>query len=725
MGERKNSPSDKSVQMSYDSNGMRTQKSVDGVKTNYYYDSNKNLIALVKGNDTLLFYYDSDGNTVEKTFVNGQTKTITTGTDKGAKNMKKIIQPISILLIITLLSAICIIPYAATIVNGGNYEFTVVDATKVQKYVVGMIDLTDDEKFLYDTNGDNVLTVIDATNIQKIIVGSQFDTSEPSSLTETTSVYGTEASTETTISNFSSACTEVTTEYSETTAYTEATTECVEETTIVDEPSTESTETTTEEVTELSTEEYTEQITEQPTTEPKPTVPPKSVKFNKNTITLGVGESYTLITTIENGDISQVAFTTSDRKVATVDNNGKITAVGTGTATITANTYNGLKTQCKVTVKKLANSIKLDKTSITLGIGEQYDFSSYVPSGTAAYYRSYYSDDPNIAFVQKAGGLMTAKKAGTTTVRCKMPNGTQATCNVTVKPLATSLKLNASEIVLYIGQSFDINSSVQKGTAAYYRLYSSSNSKIAAVTRGGGVVKGVATGKATVTCTLNNGKKAICNVYIMPQSKKISNVPLIGQSKLPTGCETCSATMLLNFYGYKISETTFADKYLIKKPFGYSNGSYTGPDPNCAFVGTPYSSNSYGAYAPIMVKCMNKYLSDKSYKAVEISGKSLEYLSGKYVAQGQPIMVWATINMSPSFKTTTWRVNYTDENAKYKLGSYYTWTAGEHCLLLTGYDKDYYYFNDPWTNARTRYSKNLVNTRYNELGKQAVVMVKK
>lgn len=54
--------SDKAIQMSYDSNGMRTQKTVDGVKTNYYYDSNKNLIALVKGNDTLLFYYDSDGN---------------------------------------------------------------------------------------------------------------------------------------------------------------------------------------------------------------------------------------------------------------------------------------------------------------------------------------------------------------------------------------------------------------------------------------------------------------------------------------------------------------------------------------------------------------------------------------------------------------------------------------------------------------------------------------
>ena len=567
--------------------------------------------------------------------------------------------------------------------TASKYEYSVSDATQLQKYLVSLCDLTDTQKVLYDIDKNGELTITDATNIQKIVVGLTSDVpseNPTSSIVESTTMTTTEPTQATTVSTTNPAT--------------------VEPTTI-------------------------EPTTEQPTTEPKPTSVPKSVKLNKNDITFGIGEKYTLVTTVENGDISQVAFTTSDRKVATVDNNGKITAVGTGTATITANTYNGLKTQCKVTVKKLANSIKLDKTSITLGIGEQYDFSSYVPSGTAAYYRSYYSDDPNIAFVQKAGGLMTAKKAGTTTMRCKMPNGTQATCNVTVKPLATSLKLNASEIVLYIGQSFDINSSVPKGTAAYYRLYSSSNSKIAAVTRGGGVVKGVATGKATVTCTLNNGKKAICNVYIMPQSKKISNVPLIGQSKLPTGCETCSATMLLNFYGYKISETTFADKYLVKKPFGYSNGSYTGPDPNCAFVGTPYNSNSYGAYAPIMVKCMNKYLSDKSYKAVEISGKSLEYLSGKYVAQGQPIMIWATINMLPSFKTTTWRVNYTDENAKYKLGSYYTWIAREHCLVMTGYDNYYYYFNDPWTNARTRYSKSLVNTRYNELGKQAVVMVKK
>jgi len=467
--------------------------------------------------------------------------------------MKKIIQPISILLIITLLSAICIIPYAATIVNGGNgnYEFTVMDATNVQKYVVGMIDLTDDEKFLYDTNGDNVLTVIDATNIQKIIVGSQFDTSEPSSLTETTSVYGTEASTEsskmttenmkfteTTISDFSSACTEVTTEYTETTAYTETTTECVEETTIVDEPltestestteevtapSTESTETTTEEVTEPLTEEYTEQITEQPTTEPKPTVPPKSVKFNKNEITLGVGESYTLITTIENGDISQVAFTTSDRKVATVDNNGKITAAGVGTTTITAKTYNGKTANCNVTVKKLADSITLNKSSLTLGVGEQYDLNSSIPNNTAAYYRLYYSNNTAIAPVQKSGGLVTAKTAGTTTIRCKLSNGKEAICKVTVKSAPSSVTVSDESATLKVGQSKTLKATLNNNAYSYRSTWTSSNTYVATV-NSTGKISTKSQGTATITYKTYNGKTASCKLTVSGSVAKCIDV---------------------------------------------------------------------------------------------------------------------------------------------------------------------------------------------------------
>lgn len=454
---------------------------------------------------------------------------------------------------------------------------------------------------------------------------------------------------------------------------------------------------------------------------------PSSIVINKTKLVLGVGEKFNLNSYLPSGCASyNTAYSTNNALVAdVVKDNGLVTAKAVGTAKITVKTYNGKTAVCVINVKKAPKSISLNKKQITLGIGEKFDLNSSLPSGCGAYSIVYSTNNAKTADVKRAGGLVTAKAVGTAKITVKTYNGKTAVCTFTVKPQAKSVTLNSKEIVMYVGETFDLNSSIPKNTAAYYRLYSTSNAKTATVTRGGGIVKALKVGTATISCTLSNGKKAICKVYVMSSSKKIANVPLIGQQKLPTGCETCSAVMLLNYYGYNISETSFADKYLIKRPLGYGKYGLEGPDPNCAFIGSPYTTNSFGAYAPVMAKSMNSYLAKKSYKAVSVSGKSLEYLAGKYIAQGQPVMVWATIYMTASYKTTTWRVNYTDENARYKKGSSYTWLANEHCLLLTGYDSSFYYFNDPWTNSRIAYSKSIVNTRYNELGKQAVVMVKK
>ena len=454
---------------------------------------------------------------------------------------------------------------------------------------------------------------------------------------------------------------------------------------------------------------------------------PSSIVINKTKLVLGVGEQFNLNSYLPSGCTSyNTAYSTNNALVAdVVKDNGLVTAKAVGTAKITVKTYNGKTAVCVINVKEAPKSISLNKKQITLGIGERFDLNSSLPSGCGAYSVAYSTNNAKTADVKRAGGLVTAKAVGTAKITVKTYNGKTAVCTFTVKPQAKSVTLNSKEIVMYVGEAFDLNSSIPKNTAAYYRLYSTSNAKTATVTRGGGIVKALKVGTATISCTLSNGKKASCKVYIMPSSKKIANVPLIGQQKLPTGCETCSAVMLLNYYGYNISETSFADKYLIKRPLGYGKYGLEGPDPNCAFIGSPYTTNSFGAYAPVMAKSMNSYLAKKSYKAVSVSGKSLEYLAGKYIAQGQPVMVWATIYMTASYKTTTWRVNYTDENARYKKGSSYTWLANEHCLLLTGYDSSFYYFNDPWTNSRIAYSKSIVNTRYNELGKQAVVMVKK
>ena len=87
-----------------------------------------------------------------------------------------------------------------------------------------------------------------------------------------------------------------------------------------------------------------------------------SIYLNKTNISIDIGKTETLYTTILPSGISNetISWESSDTDVATVEN-GFITAIGVGTAKITAKTLNGLSATCLVKV----NPMKIPETTVT------------------------------------------------------------------------------------------------------------------------------------------------------------------------------------------------------------------------------------------------------------------------------------------------------------------------------------------------------------------------
>lgn len=195
------------------------------------------------------------------------------------------------------------------------------------------------------------------------------------------------------------------------------------------------------------------------------------------------------------------------------------------------------------------------------------------------------------------------------------------------------------------------------------------------------------------------------------------DVPYISQrEEYPTGCELVSASMLLKFYGFDITAGELIDKGYIKQSEAeYEEDKVYLDDPNKAFIGNPRTDSGYGCYAPALLDCLNKYLEDEYFDAVNLSEISLHDLCIEYIDFGEPVIVWASINMSDTeIIRNAWTIKDT--------GKSFDWIANEHCLVLVGYDEENYYFNDPQKGAAVPYKKETAEKRYKELGSQAVTV---
>lgn len=267
---------------------------------------------------------------------------------------------------------------------------------------------------------------------------------------------------------------------------------------------------------------------------PPETVKVTGVKLNESSLTLTEGGTGTLIATVEPEDATNknVSWTSSNSEVAKVEN-GTVTAVKEGTATITVTTEDGGKTaECTVTVKAettptvSVTGVTLNKNSLNLTAGETEQLNATVaPTDATNKSVSWESSSPSVATVDETG-TVTAVSAGTATITVKTEDGGKtAECKVTVESGSTptvpvsSVSLNQTSMNLTAGSTGQLKATISPSNATSKGLNWTSSDPLVATVDGSGKVTAVKAGTATITVTTQDGgKTATCTVTVTADS---------------------------------------------------------------------------------------------------------------------------------------------------------------------------------------------------------------
>jgi uncharacterized protein YvpB len=172
------------------------------------------------------------------------------------------------------------------------------------------------------------------------------------------------------------------------------------------------------------------------------------------------------------------------------------------------------------------------------------------------------------------------------------------------------------------------------------------------------------------------------------------DAPVINQlPELPRGCEVTSLAMLLQYANVSVDKMTLATE--IRKdttPYKVTDGKIHFGHPNNGFVGSMYTKEQpgLGVYHKPIKELAEKYLPGQ---IKDLTGTPFNELK-IHLSDKRP--VWVITNTSfkelPSNQFVTWHTPSGVIEITYK----------EHSVLLTGFDKDYVYFNDPLTGEKNK-----------------------
>lgn len=249
---------------------------------------------------------------------------------------------------------------------------------------------------------------------------------------------------------------------------------------------------------------------------------PDSVTLDKSgTIEIENGQTLQLNAEVSPATAVQTLRWKSNSSRVTVNQNGVVTGVRSGTATISAiSTYDSDKkdtVKIKVVSKDPPVSLTLSSSKKSVMVGKTLRLTPVAVPSDASVLGTYTSSNTSVATVDQ-NGVVTAHKTGTAVITLKSlkASSVKATTAIVVYDENTPGEITLSDSILFItkGKTAEISGSIYPATAPQTITWSSNNTNVVTVSDSG-ALKGVGVGTAVVTGSASNGLTASCQINVI------------------------------------------------------------------------------------------------------------------------------------------------------------------------------------------------------------------
>ena len=226
-------------------------------------------------------------------------------------------------------------------------------------------------------------------------------------------------------------------------------------------------------------------------------------KVNCTGITAKSSYTVTTLSTIDMGvklnpvySDNTITYKSANTKIATVTSKGVVKGIKVGKTTITITTSNKKTKKVTINVKQGTTGLTTAKTAYTVVVGKTVSIGAKKKPTNSADPIKYTSANKAIATVSSTGAIKGVK-AGKTTITVKSGTKTKKV-TVTVKPKTTGITTLKTAYTVKVKKTVSLGVKTVPATSGEPLTYTSSNAKIATVSKTG-VVTGVKKGKVTIT----------------------------------------------------------------------------------------------------------------------------------------------------------------------------------------------------------------------------------